>query len=54
MLAGATEISASEGEGQQERRYFVGEGLPDVKSLDVFSRLTGTEGRNPLRNKIIP
>lgn len=54
MLAGATEVSASEGEGQQERRYFVGEGLPDVKSLDVFSRLTGTEGRNPLRNKIIP
>lgn len=54
MVAGATEISASEGEGQQERRYIVGEGLPDVKSLAVFSRLTGTEGRNPLRNKIIP
>lgn len=54
MVAGATEISASEGEGQQERRYTVGEGLPDVKSLAVFSRLTETEGRNPLRNKIIP
>lgn len=32
----------------------VGEGLPDVKSLVVFSRLRGTEGRDPLRNKIIP
>lgn len=31
MVAGATAISASEGEGQQGRRRFVAEGLPDVK-----------------------
>lgn len=53
VVAGATELSSSEDEGQYQGGCFGGEGLLDVKSL-VFSRLTGTGGRNPIRNKIIP
>lgn len=50
LVAGATEISASEGEGRRERGYFVGVGSLNVKSLTEFPRRTRTGGRNPLRH----
>lgn len=54
VVAGATGISSSEDEGQYQGGGFGGEGLLDVKALVVVSRLTGTGGRNPIRNQIIP
>lgn len=59
LVAGATEISASEseaeGEGRWKSGYFVGVGSLSVKTLITFPRWSWTGGQNPLRDtKIIP
>lgn len=59
LVAGATEISASEGEAggvggaRWERGYFVGVGSLSVKTLITFPRRSRTGGRNPLRDTTI-